>query len=99
MILYPGKQIRPRELVWTLLAIVLAIALTMRPQAAADPQASTYLTPVQRAHLAERIAAHYAGTVAGCLSGGNIVWIDPHTGAEMGTFCETHVLSHRRADQ
>mgnify|MGYP001612680694 CR=1 FL=1 len=93
MILYPGKQIRRRELVWPLLAVGLAIALAMRPQAASDPQAAAHLTPAQRAHIAERAAMHLAGTVAGCLSGGNIVWIDPHTGAEMGTFCETHVLS------
>jgi hypothetical protein len=49
----------------------------------------------QRAFIAERIAAHYAATVAGCLGEGMITWIDPHTGAEMGTFCDTQVLSKR----
>ena len=91
MTLYPGKQIRRRELALASIATALAIAyaLDLRPQAV-----STHSMPIsERLRIAELTAAHHAGTVAGCLNEGMIVWVDPHTGARMGTFCETEVLS------
>ena len=91
MTLYPGKQIRRRELALASIAAALALAyaLDLRPQAV-----STHSMPVsERLRLAELAAAHHAATVAGCLSEGMITWVDPHSGATMGTFCETEVLS------
>ena len=94
MLLYPGKQIRRRDLAYATIAAALALAyaLDLRPQAASTPENAS-VPPAERLRLAERIAAHHAGTLAGCLGDGMIVWVDPHTGARMGTFCETEVLS------
>ena len=84
-----GIFIRRWELAWAAIAAGLALvgALGLRPQAVST------LPLTERLRLAERIAAHHAGTLAGCLGDGMIVWVDPHTGARMGTFCETEVLS------
>mgnify|MGYP001564394151 FL=1 len=87
-----GHYPRKRELALATLAATLALVygfgLGPKRHAAA-------MTAAQRAHIAERAAMHYAGTVAGCLSNGLIVWVDPHTSKQMGTYCYTRTLNRK----
>jgi hypothetical protein len=84
----------PRKRELFLAAIALSLALVYKFDLG-PRHATPYLSAAQRAHIAERAAMHYAGTVAGCLHGGLITWTDPHNGASMGTFCDTHVLTSK----
>lgn len=64
----------------------------------ADERARAHTDRVLLMHY-QALAALKAGIVAGCMNGGLIAWTDPHTGASMGTFCDTQVLSKGKEPQ
>lgn len=89
--LFKHLKARPLELAWAGLAAAFGVIYACSAPERGDPA----MDAQQKAFIAERVAAHYASTMAGCLNGGMIAWQDPHTGASMGTFCDTQVLSRK----
>lgn len=84
-------MIRPRE--YFLIALTVALALAYVGKYELEAAQATESIVKERAE--QWTAQELAGIVAGCMNGGSFVWLDPLTGWDQVTACETVPLSKR----
>lgn len=97
---------RPTTLIVIAAAVAALYAFGWAERTGLDASAGIIRESDERARLrtAEYLAMHYqalaalkAGYIAKCLQGNSMIaWTDPHSGASMGTFCDTQVLSQAK---
>ena len=78
---------RKREYVWASLAAILMVAAQTAdyPAAVVTEAMANELAPLVRPEK-------WASVVSAAMNGGQFVWVEPHTGASIGVFCDAEVL-------